>query len=74
MFFNELKMYDEEVYSACEAELQRQRNNIELIASENVVSPAVLLAAGTVLTNKYAEGKPHKRYYTDVMLVCQHFF
>ena len=63
MFFDELKKYDEEVYAACDAELARQRNNIELIASENIVSPAVLLAAGTVLTNKYAEGYPSKRYY-----------
>lgn len=63
MFFDELKKYDEEVYAACDAELTRQRNNIELIASENIVSPAVLLAAGTVLTNKYAEGYPAKRYY-----------
>ena len=63
MFFDELKKYDEEVYAACDAELVRQRNNIELIASENIVSPAVLLAAGTVLTNKYAEGYPSKRYY-----------
>ena len=63
MFFEELKNYDREVYEACDLELQRQRHNIELIASENVVSKAVLLAAGTVLTNKYAEGFPGKRYY-----------
>ncbi|MBQ8302702.1 MAG: serine hydroxymethyltransferase [Clostridia bacterium] len=63
MFFDELKKYDEEVFAACDAELTRQRNNIELIASENIVSPAVLMAAGTVLTNKYAEGYPAKRYY-----------
>ena len=63
MFFDELKKYDEEVFAACDAELTRQRNNIELIASENIVSPAVLMAAGTVLTNKYAEGYPTKRYY-----------
>jgi glycine hydroxymethyltransferase len=44
-------------------ELIRQQNNIELIASENIVSPAVLAAAGSVLTNKYAEGYPGKRYY-----------
>ena len=53
-FFDELKQYDSEVFEACDAELNRQRNNIELIASENIVSKAVLLAAGTVLTNKYA--------------------
>ena len=51
------------VFSACNAELSRQQGNIELIASENIVSKAVLLAAGGVLTNKYAEGYPAKRYY-----------
>ncbi len=54
---------DEEIGLAIEAELARQRNGIELIASENIVSPAVLAAAGTILTNKYAEGYPGKRYY-----------
>ncbi len=62
-FFDELVSYDKEVYDACSLELGRQRGNIELIASENIVSKAVLLAAGTVLTNKYAEGFPGKRYY-----------
>ncbi len=62
-FFDELKEYDPEIADACDAELQRQRHNIELIASENIVSKAVLLAAGTPLTNKYAEGLPGKRYY-----------
>ena len=62
-FFDELKNYDEDVFAACDAELARQRANIELIASENIVSKGVLLAAGTVLTNKYAEGYPSKRYY-----------
>ena len=62
-FFNELKNYDSEVFEACDAELARQQHNIELIASENIVSKAVLLAAGGVLTNKYAEGYPSKRYY-----------
>ena len=62
-FFDELVNYDKEVFDACELELNRQRQNIELIASENIVSKAVLLAAGTVLTNKYAEGFPGKRYY-----------
>ena len=62
-FFDELANYDKEVFDACELELNRQRENIELIASENVVSKAVLLAAGTVLTNKYAEGFPGHRYY-----------
>lgn len=62
-FFDELANYDSEVFSACDLELKRQQHNIELIASENIVSKAVLLAAGTVLTNKYAEGYPAKRYY-----------
>ncbi len=62
-FFDELQNYDKEVFDACSLELGRQRQNIELIASENIVSKAVLLAAGTVLTNKYAEGFPGKRYY-----------
>ncbi len=62
-FFDELKNYDIEVANACNLELERQQHNIELIASENIVSKAVLLAAGGVLTNKYAEGYPSKRYY-----------
>ncbi len=62
-FFEELKDYDSEVANACHLELERQQHNIELIASENIVSKAVLLAAGSVLTNKYAEGYPSKRYY-----------
>ena len=62
-FFEELINYDPEVAGACSEELERQRHNIELIASENIVSKAVLLAAGGVLTNKYAEGYPSKRYY-----------
>ncbi len=62
-FFEELKNFDPEVAGACSLELDRQRHNIELIASENIVSEAVLLAAGGVLTNKYAEGYPGKRYY-----------
>ena len=63
MFFNELEKFDSEVFAACNDELTRQRHNIELIASENIVSKAVLLAAGSVLTNKYAEGYPAHRYY-----------
>ena len=62
-FFDELVNYDKEVYDACNLEFTRQQHNIELIASENIVSKAVLMAAGTVLTNKYAEGYPGKRYY-----------
>ena len=54
---------DEEVGLAMQAELNRQRRNLELIASENIVSPAVMAAMGSVLTNKYAEGYPSKRYY-----------
>ena len=55
--------YDPEVSAAMEKELERQRRNLELIASENIVSPAVMAGMGSVLTNKYAEGLPHKRYY-----------
>lgn len=55
--------YDPEVGEAMEKELHRQQQNIELIASENFVSPAVMAAMGSVLTNKYAEGYPGKRYY-----------
>jgi glycine hydroxymethyltransferase len=58
-----LKDADPEVGSAVELELKRQKRNIELIASENIVSEAVLVAAGSVLTNKYAEGYSGKRYY-----------
>ncbi|MBQ8883419.1 MAG: serine hydroxymethyltransferase, partial [Oscillospiraceae bacterium] len=54
---------DKEVGEALQSELARQRRNLELIASENIVSPAVMAAMGTVLTNKYAEGYPSKRYY-----------
>ncbi len=62
-FFDELKNYDTEIFEATNCELERQRNHIELIASENIVSKGVLLAAGGILTNKYAEGYPGKRYY-----------
>ena len=58
-----IKNADPEVYEAMDLELSRQRNNIELIASENFVSPAVMAAVGSHLTNKYAEGLPGKRYY-----------
>ena len=54
---------DKEIYDVLQSETERQRNKLELIASENFVSPAVLEAAGSVLTNKYAEGYPGKRYY-----------
>ena len=64
-----VKSYDSEVGSAMELELGRQQNNIELIASENFVSPAVMAAMGSVLTNKYAEGYPGKRYYGGCQFV-----
>lgn len=54
---------DKEIASVVESEFKRQQNNLELIASENIVSPAVLAAMGSVLTNKYAEGYPGHRYY-----------
>ena len=63
MELNIIKQTDEEVAKYIELELNRQRNTIELIASENFTSPAVMAAAGSVLTNKYAEGKPYKRFY-----------
>ncbi|MBF0137750.1 MAG: serine hydroxymethyltransferase [Magnetococcales bacterium] len=59
----DLQAFDPEMYAAIGEELGRQRNQIELIASENIVSRAVLAAQGCVMTNKYAEGYPHKRYY-----------
>ena len=62
-YFNELEKFDSEVFASCNKEYDRQQSFIELIASENIVSKAVLLAAGSVLTNKYAEGYPGKRYY-----------
>ena len=58
-----VKQADPELGEAMDRELGSQRQNIELIASENIVSPAVMLAMGTCLTNKYAEGYPGKRYY-----------
>lgn len=61
--FDEIKSFDGEIAEAIELELGRQRNNIELIASENFVSKAVMAAMGSPLTNKYAEGYPGKRYY-----------
>lgn len=58
-----LNNYDPQIASAMKDELKRQRRNLELIASENIVSPAVMAAMGSFLTNKYAEGYPDKRYY-----------
>ena len=69
MFTDELKQFDPAVFAACDREFQRQQHNIELIASENIVSKAVLLAAGTVLTNKYAEGYSGKRYYGGCQVI-----
>lgn len=63
MKLDNLKIVDNEIYALTKKELSRQQNNIELIASENFVSKAVLEAAGSILTNKYAEGYPAKRYY-----------
>jgi len=65
MFSQEMKIagFDDELWNAMEGERQRQEDHIELIASENYASPRVLEAQGSVLTNKYAEGYPHKRYY-----------
>ena len=59
----EIALVDPETASAMEKELERQRTHLELIASENFVSPAVMAAMGSHLTNKYAEGYPGKRYY-----------
>src|SRR3989338_1195141 len=63
MIYTNLKQQDPEIYQAIQNELHRQQSVLEMIASENIVSPAVLLAAGSVLTNKYSEGYPDKRYY-----------
>lgn len=62
-FSNNLSQSDQEISTAINHELDRQKYQIELIASENIVSKAVLEAQGSILTNKYAEGYPHKRYY-----------
>ena len=68
-FFEDgLSSKDPELYKAIKDELLRQQQHIELIASENIVSQAVLEAQGSVLTNKYAEGYPGKRYYNG----CEH--
>src|SRR6185436_10982744 len=60
---NTLERYDPELWAAIDSEARRQEDHIELIASENYASPRVLRAQGSVLTNKYAEGYPGKRYY-----------
>ena len=66
--FSDVESFDPEIAAAITAETNRQRENIELIASENLVSKAVMSAMGSTLTNKYAEGYPGKRYYGG----CQH--
>ena len=63
MDYSLIKEFDKEAYDALNKEIQRQEDNIELIASENYVKPYILEAAGSILTNKYAEGYPEKRYY-----------
>ena len=68
MNLENLRKVDNEVAEQIDLELKRQQENIELIASENFTSLAVMEACGSVLTNKYAEGKPHKRYYNG----CEH--
>ena len=67
-FEDSLSKKDPALYKAIQDELLRQQQHIELIASENIVSQAVLEAQGSVLTNKYAEGYPGKRYYNG----CEH--
>lgn len=64
-----IKQTDEELYESMAAELKRQQHNLELIASENIVSPAVMAAAGSFYTNKYAEGYPDRRYYGGCQFV-----
>lgn len=64
-----LRQTDPEIFEAIQKELNRQRNHLELIASENIVSPAVLEATGSILTNKYAEGYPEHRYYGGCQFV-----
>ena len=67
--FSTIRKQDEEVFAAMDRELSRQRGNLELIASENIVTPAVMAAMGSHLTNKYAEGYPGKRYYGGCVFV-----
>ena len=64
-----IKQCDHELFESMEQELHRQQNNLELIASENIASPAVMAAAGSFYTNKYAEGYPRKRYYGGCQFV-----
>ena len=62
-FDNSLSIADPDLYNSIKLELERQQQHVELIASENIVSKAVLDAQGSIMTNKYAEGYPSKRYY-----------
>jgi len=66
-----IKKIDPEIYQAIKKEIERQEDNLELIASENFTSLAVLEAQGSVLTNKYAEGYPHRRWYGGCEYVDQ---
>ena len=68
MYLEHIKKVDPQVTAEIEKEFERQQNTIELIASENITSEAVMEACGSVLTNKYAEGKPYKRFYNG----CEH--
>ena len=68
MNLENVKKVDAELFEYINEELERQQTNIELIASENITSKAVMEACGSILTNKYAEGKPHKRFYNG----CEH--
>ena len=67
-FSSSLEQTDKDLFNSISQELSRQQNQIELIASENIVSKAVLEAQGSIMTNKYAEGYPGKRYYGG----CEH--
>ncbi|MBR1374445.1 serine hydroxymethyltransferase [bacterium] len=69
MSLEKVRAIDGELAQYIDEELERQRTTIELIASENFTSPAVMEACGSVLTNKYAEGKPHKRYYNGCEVI-----
>ena len=63
LHYERIKQVDQEIYKVFEQELNRQQTHLELIASENFVDEAVLEASGSILTNKYAEGYPGRRYY-----------
>ena len=69
MYYENLVKTDEEIFKLMEKELKRERDGIELIASENFASKAVMEAMGSYLTNKYAEGYPAKRYYGGCFVV-----